>query len=68
MTRAALVGSPETIGNKLAEIIKGAQLDGVTVIVPDFIDDLKVVGTEVLEMLELNGVQTNARAHQKATR
>jgi pyrimidine oxygenase len=63
-----LVGSPETIGNKLAEIIKGARLDGVTVIVPDFIDDLRTVGTEVLEVLEMNGVQTNARTHQKAAR
>ncbi len=68
MTRAALVGSPETIGNKLAEIIKGAKLDGVTVIVPDFIDDLRIVGTEVLEVLELNGVSTNARRYQKASR
>lgn len=66
MTRAALVGSPETIGNKLAAIVKGAQLDGVTVIVPDFIDDLRTVGTEVLEVLELNGVNTHARAYQKS--
>jgi len=66
MTRAALVGSPETIGNKLAAIIKGAQLDGVTVIVPDFIDDLRTVGTEVVEVLEANGVSTHARAWQKA--
>ncbi|WP_053146360.1 LLM class flavin-dependent oxidoreductase [Erwinia billingiae] len=68
MTRAALVGSPETIGNKLAAIVKGAQLDGVTVIVPDFIDDLRTVGTEVLEVLELHGVNTNARAWQKSVK
>ncbi|RWR10306.1 LLM class flavin-dependent oxidoreductase [Paenirhodobacter populi] len=66
MTRAALVGSSETIGRKLAEIVKGAQLDGVTVIVPDFIDDLRTVGTEVVEVLAQNGVMTNAYAHQKA--
>ncbi|MAY46292.1 MAG: LLM class flavin-dependent oxidoreductase [Rhodobacteraceae bacterium] len=65
MTRAALVGSPETIGRKLAHIVKGAQLDGVTVIVPEFIDDLRTVGTEVVEVLEACGVATNARAHQK---
>lgn len=64
MTRAALVGSPETIGNKLADIIKGANLDGVTVIVPDFIDDLRIVGTEVLQVLKERGVHTNAWAHQ----
>jgi hypothetical protein len=46
--------------------VKGAQLDGVTVIVPDFIDDLRVVGTDVLEVLEHHGVNTHARAYQKS--
>ena len=41
MTKAAVIGSPATIARKLAEIVHGADLDGITVIVPDFIDDLK---------------------------
>jgi len=64
MTRAALVGSPDTIGRKLADIVKRADLDGVTVIVPDFIDDLKTVGTEMVAVLAREGVVTQAARHQ----
>lgn len=60
MTKAAVVGSPQTIAQRLAKIIKEADLDGLTVIVPDFIDDLKVVGTEVVGYLADYGVTTNA--------
>lgn len=66
MSKAAVIGSPETIGQKLADIIKGAELDGITIIVPDFIDDLQVVGTEVMQVLAANGVHTNAVDFQKA--
>ena len=37
-------------------------LDGITVIVPDFIDDLKTVGTKVVTALAERGVTTNAAA------
>ena len=66
MTKAAVIGSPTTIARKLAEIVKGADLDGVTVIVPDFIDDLRTVGTEVVAALADDGVLTNAAAGQAA--
>lgn len=65
MSKAAVIGSPETIGEKLADIVKGADLDGITIIVPDFIDDLRTVGTEVMQALAANGVHTNAIDHQK---
>ncbi len=64
MTPAAIVGSPETIAAKLADIVIHAKLDGITVIVPDFIADLEIVGTTVVEGLHDAGVQTNAYFHQ----
>lgn len=64
MSPAALVGSPATIAEQLAYIIKNADLDGVTVIVPDFIDDLRTIGTEVVAGLAEAGVATAAFAHQ----
>jgi pyrimidine oxygenase len=62
MSQAAIVGSPETIADKLADITLNADLDGITVIVPDFIDDLKTVGTKVAAGLAERGVHTNAAA------
>lgn len=64
MSPAAIVGSPETIARKLADIVHGAELDGITVIVPDFIDDLRTIGTAVVEGLHDGGVMCNAYAHQ----
>lgn len=64
LTSAAIIGSPETIGRKLATIVKGADLNGITVIVPDFIDDLRTVGTRVTQALAEHGVSTSAIAHQ----
>ena len=66
MTKAAVIGSPATIARKLAEIVHGADLDGITVIVPDFIDDLKIVGVETVAALAREGVLTAAADWQKA--
>ena len=65
MTKAALIGSPATIARKLAEIVHGADLDGITVIVPDFIDDLRTVGVETVAALAKEGVLTAAADWQK---
>lgn len=65
ITKAALVGSPTTIAEKLSRIILAADLDGMTVIVPDFIDDLEVIGTKVIADLADMGVATNAASMQK---
>lgn len=64
MSPAALVGSPETVARKLADIVTHAELDGVTVIVPDFIDDLRTIGTTVVAGLQAAGVETNAYTRQ----
>jgi pyrimidine oxygenase len=57
---SAIAGSPETIARRLAELVAQADLDGITLIVPDFIDDLRVVGTEVAARLAELGVVTTA--------
>ncbi|MCB8875851.1 LLM class flavin-dependent oxidoreductase [Acidisoma silvae] len=64
MSPAAIIGSPETIARKLADIVINGKLNGITVIVPDFIDDLKTIGIDVVQGLHDHGVQTNAYAHQ----
>lgn len=64
MSPAAIIGAPETIARKLADIVINGKLDGITVIVPDFIDDLKTIGTHVVEGLRDHGVQTAAYQHQ----
>ena len=68
LTSAAVIGSPETIGRKLATIVKGANLDGITVIVPDFIDDLRTVGTQVVAALAAEGITTQASRQQGEAR
>lgn len=66
MSQAAVVGSPDTIADHLAYIVKNGDLNGITVIVPDFIDDLKTVGTQVVHGLQERGVKTGAFDYQKA--
>jgi len=60
--RGALVGSADTIADQLARVVREGQLDGVTVIVPDFIDDLKVIATEIAPRLADRGIKTQAGA------
>lgn len=64
MSPAAIIGSADTIAERLADIVKNAKLNGITVIVPDFIDDLKTIGTEVVSGLHERGVSTSAYTHQ----
>lgn len=42
------------------------ELDGVTIIVPDFIEDLKIIGKQVVPMLAEFGVHANAHALAKS--
>lgn len=53
---SAIVGSPDSIADQLARIVHEGDLDGVVVIMPDFIDDLHTIGSEVLPRLEDRGV------------
>jgi pyrimidine oxygenase len=54
----AFVGTPATIAGRLAEVVHAADLDGVVVIVPDFLDDLRTVGEQVVPLLAEHGVRT----------
>jgi pyrimidine oxygenase len=48
-------GSPETITEQLADMIEHADLDGAVFIMPDFIDDLTVIGEQILPALAKAG-------------
>jgi pyrimidine oxygenase len=56
VTPSAIVGSPDTIATRLADIVNDADLDGVVVIVPDFIDDLALIGEQVMPRLIDHGI------------
>jgi pyrimidine oxygenase len=58
--KAALVGSPETIADQLACIVLQGDLDGITIIVPDFIEDLRTVGEAIVPLLAERGVSSYA--------
>jgi pyrimidine oxygenase len=60
VSRSAIAGSSDTIARRLAELVEQADLDGITLIVPDFIADLRTVGTEVAALLAERGVVTTA--------
>lgn len=49
-------GSPETIAERLADLIEAAQFDSAVFIMPDFIDDLRVIGEEIIPLLAANGI------------
>ena len=53
---SAIVGTPDTIADQLAQIVHDGDLDGVVVIMPDFINDLGVIGEQVLPRLADRGV------------
>ncbi|GLY30977.1 LLM class flavin-dependent oxidoreductase [Kineosporia sp. NBRC 101731] len=52
----ALVGSPDTIARDLGRIVTQGELDGVVIIVPDFLDDLRTVATQALPRLADQGI------------
>jgi pyrimidine oxygenase len=58
----AMTGSAETLALRLAKTITESELDGITLIVPDFVDDLKTIGEKVLPLLEDMGVTTQTGA------
>jgi pyrimidine oxygenase len=46
-----LSGSPATLRRKIGDTIRGADLDGMMFIFPDFIEDQKFFGEQVLPEL-----------------
>jgi pyrimidine oxygenase len=58
LSTGTLYGSPETLAERLAGLADAAELDSMIFIMPDFVDDLRVLGEEVLPILERNGYGT----------
>ncbi|WEO77858.1 LLM class flavin-dependent oxidoreductase [Cryobacterium sp. SO2] len=55
ISTGTVAGSVESISEQLADMIEHADLDGAVFIMPDFADDLSVLGTEILPLLAKNG-------------
>ncbi|WP_213956658.1 MULTISPECIES: LLM class flavin-dependent oxidoreductase [unclassified Variovorax] len=53
-----LTGSAESLARRMARTIVEGELDGVTLIVPDFIEDLRFMAEEVFPRMEELGVST----------
>ncbi len=56
----AMTGSIETLARKVARTVIEGELDGITIIVPDFMTDLRAVGEQMVPMMADFGVHTNA--------
>jgi len=54
-----LVGSYETLARRLATTINDGQLDGVLLVVPDYIADLDAIGTRTMPLLAEHGITCN---------
>jgi pyrimidine oxygenase len=54
-----LIGSYETLARKVAEHVKAADLDGVLLIVPDYIGHLEQVGLRTFPQLSEYGIECN---------
>lgn len=57
-----LVGSYETLARRLSTTVIESELDGVMLIVPDYVQDLKDVATKIFPLMEEYGVKTRAGA------
>lgn len=55
LSTSTIAGSPATIAERLERLIDDAELDSVIFIMPDFVSDLKIIGEEVLPILERDG-------------
>jgi pyrimidine oxygenase len=50
------VGSYDTVAKSLANMVNEGELDGIMLIVPDFVDDLKKASSEVFTRMQQHGV------------
>ncbi|MFT4306307.1 MAG: LLM class flavin-dependent oxidoreductase [Microbacterium sp.] len=55
ISTGTVAGSPATIAEQLADMIEHADVDGAVFIMPDFIDDLTVLGEEIVPALVREG-------------
>jgi len=56
ISTGTVAGSPETIAEQLADMIEHADVDGAVFIMPDFIEDLTVLGEEIVPALVRGGL------------
>lgn len=56
---SAMVGSYESLARRIANTVLEADLDGVLIIVPDYIKDLDAVSQKLFPLLEQFGVSSN---------
>ena len=60
---AHLIGSAETITQKLAELLDNCDLDGVMLIFPDYVKSLPVFGSEILPQMRARYPERTELAH-----
>jgi pyrimidine oxygenase len=60
ISTGTLAGSPDTIAEQLADIIEAGQIDSAIFIMPDFINDLTVIGEEIMPKLAAGGLTGRA--------
>ncbi|GAB7143453.1 LLM class flavin-dependent oxidoreductase [Mycobacterium riyadhense] len=57
-----IVGAPETLASRLAATVIDGELDALMLIVPDYVDDLKIIATKVFPLMAEYGVTVNLNA------
>lgn len=57
ITQNAAVGTPATIARELARVIHDGDFDWIAMYFPDYIEDLRIFGTEVLPLLAEYGIE-----------
>jgi pyrimidine oxygenase len=59
-----LIGAPQTIADQAIDLIDKAQLDGMMLIFPDYLEDMKIFADQVLPQIRARFVRTpGARDH-----
>ncbi|MGW6659523.1 LLM class flavin-dependent oxidoreductase [Rhodococcus sp. NPDC055024] len=62
-----LIGSYETLAERIAYVVKEGRMDGILLTVPDYISDLEAVATRTIPLLPEFGVTTNFAARTPVT-
>ena len=56
VSKASVVGSVETCVDKIVDVIEGGQFDWICLYMPDYLNDLKLFGEEILPRLAARGI------------
>lgn len=62
VTRNTVAGTPETLAEKIADVVQGGDFDWLGFYFPDYIADLEIFGREVLPLLVKRGVGRSGTA------